>query len=186
MRIVFMGPPGAGKGTQATRLGDDLAIPHLSTGEVLRDACRAGTKFGRQAATYIEAGKLVPDGTVLDIVVERLDQTDCQSGFLFDGFPRTVSQAEALDRLLGKKNLAVDLVLELAIGIDELIFRLSQRGRSDDTEEVIRERLQQYDVLTKPVISYYCQRNLVETICGEGPPDEIFAKIKVAVDKVGK
>ena len=83
--------------------GRPLAIPHLSTGEVLREACQAGTKFGRQAAAYIEAGKLVPDETVLDIVVQRLDQTDCQTGFLFDGFPRTVSQAEALDRLLGEK-----------------------------------------------------------------------------------
>ena len=186
MRIVFMGPPGAGKGTQATRLGDDLAIPHLSTGEVLRDACRAGTKFGCQAAAYVEAGRLVPDETVLDIVVERLDQTDCQTGFLFDGFPRTVSQAEALDRLLGEKNLAVDLVLELVIGLDELILRLSKRGRSDDTEKVIRERLEQYDVLTRPVTDYYRQQNLVETICGEGSPDEIFARIKVAVDNVGK
>ena len=186
MRIVFMGPPGAGKGTQATRLGQDLAIPHLSTGEVLRDARQAGTRFGSQAAAYIEAGKLVPDETVLDVVVERLDQGDCQAGFLFDGFPRTVSQAEALDRLLSEKDLAVELVLELEIGIDELISRLAQRGRSDDTEEVIRERLMQYDALTKPVISYYRQRNLVETICGEGTPDEIFTRIKVAVDKVGK
>jgi adenylate kinase len=182
MRIVFIGPPGAGKGTQAVRLKDHLNIAHLSTGDMLRAAASAGTPLGREAQQYMNDGRLVPDEVVVGIVVERLAAPDCRHGCLFDGFPRTVPQAETLDSVLAERGMPLDMVLELQVA-DELLFqRLAARGRADDNEETIRERLRQYRRLTTPLLDYYRGRGILRSVDGEGTPDEVFTRIEQAVD----
>jgi adenylate kinase len=184
MRIVFLGPPGAGKGTQAYRLKDYLDIAHLSTGEMLRAAQQAGTELGCEAARYMNAGKLVPDEVVVGIVGHRLEENDCVHGCLFDGFPRTVPQAEALDRMLAGRLIPLDLVLALDVSEPQLTERLLARGRPDDDPETIRERFRQYRRLTQPLIEYYRSRKLLREIDAEGTPDQVFAKIRDAIDAV--
>ena len=183
MRVIIMGPPGAGKGTQSVRLKDYLRVPHLSTGEMLRDAAAAGTELGRQAASFFEAGKLVPDSVVEGIVAARLAEPDCRNGCLLDGFPRTVGQAQTLDRMLADQGVQIDRVVTLEISQQELLSRLALRGRVDDSEHSIRQRLTEYERLTEPVIEHYGAQNLVRTINGEGTADEVFARIKAAVDR---
>ena len=187
MRIVFLGPPGSGKGTQAQRLKDHLDVAHLSTGEMLRDADQAGTPLGREAARFMNTGQLVPDDVVVGIVVDRLAEKDCLRGCLFDGFPRTVPQAEALDRLLAERHhMPLDLVLALDVSEPLLMERLLSRGRPDDDRETIRERFRQYNRLTQPLLDYYRGRGLLRQISAEGAPDEVFAKIRGAVDAAAR
>lgn len=186
MRIVFLGPPGAGKGTQAQRLKDYLGILHLSTGDMLRDAEEAGTPLGMEAARYMHAGQLVPDDVVVGIVVERLAEADAARGCLFDGFPRTVPQAEALDRMLAQRGMPLNLVLALTVPREKLIERLLGRGRSDDDRDTIYERFRQYDQLTDPLVEYYRGRNILRQIDGDGTPDEVFGRIRQVVDEVGR
>jgi adenylate kinase len=180
MRIVFLGPPGSGKGTQAQRLKDQLGIAHLSTGEMLRDA--ADTAMGRRAASYMLAGQLVPDDVVVGIVVDRLSGKDCNRGCLFDGFPRTVPQAEALDRVLAERSMPLDLVLALDVPERRLIERLLSRGRPDDDRETIAERFRQYDALTQPLLEYYRDRGLLRQIDADAPRDEVFNRVRRAID----
>ena len=184
MRIVFIGAPGAGKGTQAERLTRWLKIPHFSTGEILREAVAHGTPVGRTAEEYLKRGELVPDLVVVDIVGERLTSEDCRAGCLFDGFPRTVPQAEALDELLEEAGRPLDLVLELRVREEFLISRMLERGRADDVVDAIRQRLSAYELQTKPLLEYYRGRGLLRSIDGEGSIDEVFQRVRGAVDEV--
>jgi len=182
MQIVFVGPPGAGKGTQALRLKDHLGVVHLSTGEMFREAEREDTDLGRQAAEYFRAGALVPDEVVVGIIAERLQQPDCDAGCVFDGFPRTVAQAEALDAMLAEAGRPLDLVLALEVSNDVVSQRLLGRGRVDDTPDTIRERLRQYDQLTRPLLEYYRGQGQLCMIDGTGTESEVFTRVRAAVD----
>jgi adenylate kinase len=182
MRIVFVGPPGAGKGTQALRLQDYLGVVHLSTGDMFRDADQAGTELGRLAAEYLRAGTLVPDDVVVGIIAQRLEQTDCDAGCVFDGFPRTVAQAEALDAMLAQQARPLDLVLALEVSDEVVSQRLLSRGRMDDSPETIHERLRQFHQLTKPLLDYYRRQSLLRSIDGTGTEEQVFARVREAVD----
>lgn len=184
MRLVFIGPPGVGKGTQSERLVRHLGIIHLSTGEMLRRACADKTELGKKADQFMESGELVPDELMLDLVTERLTADDCRSGYLLDGFPRTLGQAESLDRILADRGTPLDLVLELTADADELIRRLAARGRKDDQPDIVRRRLEEYERQTAPLCDYYSRRNLLRTVDGRGTPDEVFQRVKAVIDKV--
>jgi len=178
MRMVFIGPPGAGKGTQAALVVKTYGLVHLSTGDMLRAARDAKTEVGQLADQYMSAGQLVPDAIILAIVQERLAADDCRRGYLLDGFPRTLAQAEALDRILADAKTPLDVVLELRVPDEELFRRLSGRGRSDDQPEVIRQRLVAYRQQTEPLLDYYQRRSLLKTIDGLGTVEEIFQRIQ--------
>ena len=184
MRIVFLGPPGVGKGTQSQRVIEYLKIPHLSTGDMLRGARENQTSVGRLAEQYMSKGQLVPDPIILQIVGERLEQPDCERGCLFDGFPRTLGQAEALDDFFGQRGTPIDLVLDLEVDEETLLKRLSGRGREDDRPEIIRQRLKTYQKQTYPLTNYYRSRHLLRTIDGSGTPDEVFQRIRTVLDEV--
>jgi adenylate kinase len=182
MRIIFIGPPGAGKGTQAERLVQTYKMAHLSTGDMLRAARDAKTEVGLKAERYMSAGALVPDDIIVAIIAQRLEQPDCQGGYLLDGFPRTIAQAEALDAMLAGKGTPLDAVLELQVPEDELFRRLAGRGRADDTPQVIRQRLLAYRKQTEPLLAYYQQRGLLKYIDGLGTVDEIFRRARDILD----
>jgi adenylate kinase len=181
MRIVFLGPPGAGKGTQAVRVAERLGVPHLSTGEMLREATRLQTPLGREAAEHMNAGRLVPTELVEALVDDRLAQPDCRGGYLLDGFPRTLEQAATLDEKLRTRGSGIDLAVYLDVADEALLARLASRGRADDAEDVVRERLRQYDKLTRPLVDYYRGRGQLRDVDGLGTPDEVFARIMAAV-----
>ena len=184
MRIVFIGPPGAGKGTQAERLIETYQMAHLSTGDMLRAARQARTEIGLKADRYMSAGELVPDDIIVTIIAQRLEQPDCREGYLLDGFPRTIAQAEALDTMLAQQGTPLDVVLELQVPEEELFERLAGRGRADDTPEVIRQRLVAYRQQTEPLLDYYRRRDLLESIDGVGTVDEIFDRAKAVLDQL--
>ena len=183
MRIVFIGPPGAGKGTQAERLIETYTMAHLSTGDMLRAARDAKTEVGLKADKYMSAGELVPDEIIVAIIAERLAQPDCGRGYLLDGFPRTIAQAEALDAMLAEKDTPLDVVLELQVPEEELFERLAGRGRADDTPDVIRQRLVAYRKQTEPLLEYYSGQKLLRSIDGLGSIDEIFQRAKAVLDE---
>ncbi|MDR2513970.1 MAG: adenylate kinase [Christensenellaceae bacterium] len=209
MKLIFLGPPGAGKGTQAERVAKEFAIPQISTGEILRQAMREGTKTGLEAKTFIEKGELVPDGVILEIVRERLRQPDCESGYLLDGFPRTLPQAEALEGIA-----RIDWVLNLSVGHEVIVERLSGRRscegcghsthiglapdgicpicgkrlvqRADDAAEAVENRLRVYDAQTKPLIGFYEGKGRLLTVDGGLPIDEVTATIFSALRRAAE
>jgi adenylate kinase len=184
MRIIFIGPPGAGKGTQAERIVATYRLAHLSTGDMLRAARDAKTEIGQKADGYMSRGQLVPDDVIIVVIAKRLEDPDCGSGYLLDGFPRTIAQAEALDAMLRQRETPLDAVLELDVPEDELFRRLAGRGRADDKPEVIRQRLVAYRQQTAPLLDYYSQRGLLRKINGLGSVDEIFARVKTELDRL--
>jgi len=184
-RMLLLGPPGAGKGTQALRLAAKLGIPQISTGDMLRGAVAAGTDVGEQARGYIDRGALVPDAVVTGVAEERLSQDDAESGFVLDGFPRTVAQAEALDVLLSRMGTNLDRCVALAVDEDSLVARLLGRsaieGRSDDSEETIRTRMSVYRAQTAPLVDYYRKRGILAEVDGIGSIEEVAKRIEEAL-----
>ncbi|MEO2069190.1 MAG: adenylate kinase [Desulfurobacteriaceae bacterium] len=179
IKVVFLGPPGAGKGTQAVRLAEKYEVPHISTGDILRSAVKEGTELGMLAKSYMDKGELVPDDVIIGIIRERLSQTDVkEKGFILDGFPRTLAQAESLDAMLEELNMPLDKVIYLNVNDEEIVKRLLARGRADDTEEVIRNRLEVYRKQTAPLIDYYSAKGLLVEINGIGDIEEITKKIE--------
>ncbi|MBD2450431.1 adenylate kinase [Nostoc sp. FACHB-152] len=177
-RLIFLGPPGAGKGTQAQVLAEHLHIPHISTGEILRQAMKEQTPLGIKAQGYVDSGELVPDQLVQDLVEERLDQQDAKFGWILDGFPRKVTQATFLEELLTKTAQGGERVVNLDAPDDVVISRLLARGRKDDTEEVIRRRLEVYRNETAPLIDYYSQRERLLTVNGNQSQEEVTTELK--------
>ena len=182
MRIIFIGPPGAGKGTQAERIIARYGLAHLSTGDMLRAARDAGTPIGLKANEYMSKGELVPDDVIIGVIAERLAKDDCSAGYLLDGFPRTVPQAEALDAMLAKMGVRLDTVVELAVPEEELFQRLAGRGRADDNPEVIRQRLIAYRNQTAPLLDYYQKQSLLRPVDGLGTVDEIAGRVTTILD----
>lgn len=180
--LLLLGPPGAGKGTQARRLGERLGIPQIATGDILREAVASGSEFGRRAKAVMERGELVPDELVIAIVEERLGRDDCRKGFILDGFPRTCAQARALDQLLVRSGRAPLLAVSLRVDEDVLRQRILDRGegRADDNEETIRKRLEVYREQTAPVLEHY--RDMLREVEGAGTIDEIHDRIVEALD----
>jgi adenylate kinase len=188
MRLVLLGPPGAGKGTQAARLSHDRTIPHVATGDIFRANVREGTELGTKAKAYIDRGDLVPDEIVIAMVMDRITEDDCADGFILDGFPRTVAQAEALDRRLRRPSVPqepLDAALNFEITEEELFKRLVARAekehRSDDAEEIVRHRLEVYHAKTKPLVDYYTQRGVLVTVDGMGTIDEVSERIRACL-----
>ena len=173
MRLVLVGPPGAGKGTQAEFISGHFAIPHISTGDIFRANLSAGTSLGVEAKGYMDKGELVPDSLTTAMVKDRLAHDDISNGFLLDGYPRTTGQAQALDAILSELGTPLDVVLEMQADEDEIVSRLLARGRSDDSEDVIRNRLKVYAEQTAPIISYYKSAGILRSINGLGTVAEV-------------
>lgn len=213
MDLVLFGPPGAGKGTQAKFLVDWLGVPQLSTGDMMRAERKSGSELGKRFDEYMSAGKLVPDNLVLDLIKTRLTEGDAKNGAIFDGYPRTVAQAQALDSLLHELGRQIDRVVSLEVPLDEIIERVTGRRvcldcgqtyhvrynpppqngeciscggtqivqRSDDTEEVVRKRFEEYKAKTEPVLAYYDGKGLVRSVSGVGSLEQITERIKEAI-----
>jgi adenylate kinase len=185
LRLLLIGPPGAGKGTQAAKLSEAYGIPAISTGDIFRENVRGGTPLGVQAKEFMDKGLYVPDSLTNDLVRDRLAQPDAEGGFLLDGYPRTLQQVDELDRMLSATDAALDAVVLLTADTDEVVRRLLQRaveqGRSDDTEEVIRTRLGVYAEQTAPIVDVYRARGLVVEVDGLGEIDEVTGRIIAAL-----
>jgi len=187
VNVLLLGPQGSGKGTQAKRIQAEYGIPHIATGEILREAIQAGTELGRQVKPIVESGQLVPDDLMIELIRERLSEDDAQDGFILDGFPRTLPQAEALDQMLADIGRELSIVfafqLDDQVGIDRMLKRAAVEHRKDDTPEAIAQRLSLYHEQTEPLIDYYrAQGNLVG-IHADRSVDEVFAEVQEALEQ---
>ncbi|NER51792.1 MAG: adenylate kinase [Symploca sp. SIO1A3] len=184
-RLIFLGPPGAGKGTQAKLLAELLQVPHISTGDILRSAITAKTPLGEKAKSYMDAGDLVPDSLILDMIRDRLNQSDAHKGWILDGFPRNVNQASFLDELLQELNQTCDYAINLEVPDEVLMSRLLERaqkeGRADDNEDTIRRRLEVYRSETAPVIGFYRDHSVLTVINGDQPVQSVTEYLKQLV-----
>ena len=181
MRVVLLGPPGAGKGTQAEKLAEKLEIPQISTGELFRRNIDGGTKLGLEAKRYLDAGDLVPSDLTNQLVDDRLNEPDAANGFILDGYPRSLEQAKALHEMLQRRGTDIDAVLEFRVSQEELFQRLKGRGRADDTDEVILNRMKVYRDETAPLLEYYSGE--LKTVDAVGTVDEVFARALQALGK---
>lgn len=196
MRLILLGPPGAGKGTQALRLVEKHGIPQLSTGDMLRAAVKAGTEIGKRAKAVMDAGELVSDAIVNAIVAERIDQADCAKGFILDGYPRTLQQADAVEAMLTERKLKLDAVIELVVDEKILVGRIAERAektkaagqpvRKDDDPAVFPERLREYYKKTAPLIGYYYAKGMLHGVDGMAPIDKVTAEIGDVLNSVAK
>lgn len=190
LNIVIFGAPGSGKGTQSVKLVEKYGLKHLSTGDILRNEIKAGTELGKLADSYMSKGHLVPDELVIDILDSLITKHVDAKGFIFDGFPRTLAQGEALGKMLEKHGEDIDAVLSLEVEEEELIDRLLKRGqisgRTDDNRETIESRLKVYHSQTEPLKDFYCGRGTLKNVQGIGSIDEIFGSIEKEIDQLGK
>ena len=194
MRLILLGPPGAGKGTQAQKLVDRYGIVQLSTGDMLRAAVAAGTEIGRKAKAIMDAGQLVPDEIVNGIISERIDAPDARNGFVLDGFPRTVVQAEALEKMLAGKAMKLDAVIEFKVDAEKLVDRIVRRAedakaagqpvRKDDNPEVFRKRLEEFRALTAALTPFYAERGVLKPVDGMAPIEDVAAAIRTALERL--
>ena len=185
MRVVLLGPPGAGKGTQAQKLAEKLGIPQISTGELFRSNIENGTKLGLEAKRYLDAGDLVPSELTNQLVDDRLNDADTADGFILDGYPRSLQQAKALHEMLERRGTDIDAVVEFRVTQDELLQRLKGRGRADDTDDVILNRMKVYRDETAPLLEYYGDqlKDGLKTVDAIGTVDEVFARALHALGK---
>ncbi len=194
MRLILLGPPGAGKGTQAQRLVEKYGIPQLSTGDMLRAAVQAGTEVGKRAKAVMDAGELVSDAIVNAIVAERIDQPDCGNGFILDGYPRTLVQADAVESMLGDRGIRLDAVIEFVVDDKALVGRIVKRAedakaagqpvRKDDNPVVFEERLREYYKKTAPLIGYYYAKRSLKSVDGMAAVDTVTAEIEALLTAV--
>lgn len=189
MKLILLGPPGAGKGTQAKIIEDRYGCVQLSTGDMLRAAVAAGSDVGKQAEAIMARGELVPDAIVVGIISDRVDEPDCANGFILDGFPRNVAQAEALDTVLDEKNLSLDAVVELSVDDAILLGRIEKRAaeteggpRADDNVDALRKRLEVYHAQTAPLIGYYGEKGVLKTVNGMADIDVVSSEIAAALN----
>jgi adenylate kinase len=186
MRLLLIGPPGAGKGTQASKLSEVFGIPAISTGDIFRENVKNQTPLGLEAKSFMDSGAYVPDSLTNKLVRDRLKNPDCANGFLLDGYPRTADQVDELDSILKETNGSLDAVIQLTADSDEVVKRLARRaieqGRSDDTEDVIRNRMAVYEKQTAPLITMYAARGSLIMVDGLGEIDEVTSRIKEALN----
>ncbi|GAB3679843.1 adenylate kinase [Salinisphaera aquimarina] len=181
LKIVLLGAPGSGKGTQSEKLVAEFGVPQISTGDLLRSAVANQTELGKKAKAAMDAGELVSDDIVVGMIRERLNEPDAEKGFILDGFPRSLAQAEALDELLAKLDRPLQGVIHIKVDNEEIVQRLMARGRADDNEETIRNRLKVFQEQTQPLVEYYDNKDMLSAVAGVGDIDDIYARIKAAL-----
>ena len=182
LNIIFIGAPGVGKGTQSALIEKDYSISHIATGDMLRENIANGTELGKTAKSYMDKGELVPDSLVIDMLKERIKKDDCKNGFMLDGFPRTIEQAKELSNILENLNYKISAVIDIFASEEVILDRLLKRGRADDNEETIKNRLKVFENQSKPVLDYYNDKAKIIKIESVGTPEEVYAKIKKELD----